>query len=36
LEFSEMAKFVSPIIKQKVEAEAVEKLMLKGGNRLPV
>ena len=35
MEFEDMAKFVTPIIKQKIEAEAVERLMLKGGNKLP-
>ena len=36
MDFQDMAKFISPIIKQKIEAEAVERLMLKGGNKLPL
>lgn len=33
---SEIGKLVSPIIKDKIEAEAVNLRMMKGGNQLPI
>lgn len=36
LDIEDMAQYVSPIIKQKIHAEAVERLMIRGGNQLPV
>ena len=32
----EIGKLVSPIIKDKIEAEAVNLRMMKGGNQLPI
>ena len=36
LEFDEMAKYVTPAIRDKIQAEATERLMMRGGNQLPV
>ncbi len=36
LEFEDIAKYVTPTIKDKIQAEATERLMMRGGNQLPV
>jgi hypothetical protein len=36
LEFEDMAKYVTPSIKDKIQAEATQRLMMRGGNQLPV
>jgi hypothetical protein len=33
---SEIGKLVSPIVKDKIEAEAINLRMMKGGNQLPI
>jgi hypothetical protein len=36
LEFDDMAKYVTPSIRDKIQAEATQRLMMRGGNQLPV